>query len=106
MTFQFWRSMRWSIGILMFLGIVINYMDRVNISHAIVLISKEMNLTPVEQGFIMSAFSWGYVAFFLFLKGFFFCLFLGGFFLVFGGGGGVGLKVWAKVFKILPLGQN
>jgi len=49
----------------MFLGIVINYMDRVNISHAIVLISKEMNLTPVEQGFIMSAFSWGYVAFML-----------------------------------------
>lgn len=49
----------------MFLGIVINYMDRVNISHAILVISKEMNLTPFQQGIILSSFSWGYVAFML-----------------------------------------
>ena len=49
----------------MFLGIVINYVDRVNISHAIVLIAAEMHLTPMEQGVIMSAFSWGYVLFML-----------------------------------------
>jgi MFS transporter, ACS family, D-galactonate transporter len=56
---------RWKIGILMFLGIVINYMDRVNISHAIVLIAEDMNLSPMQQGIIMSSFSWGYVLFML-----------------------------------------
>lgn len=54
---------RWKIGILMFLGIVINYMDRVNISHAIVFIAKEMNLSAIEQGIVLSLFSWGYVLF-------------------------------------------
>lgn len=54
---------RWKIGILMFLGIVINYMDRVNISHAIILIAKEMHLSSIEQGIVLSLFSWGYVLF-------------------------------------------
>lgn len=58
-------NIRWRIGILMFLGIVINYMDRVNISHAIVFIAEDMQLTPVQQGIIMSSFSWGYVFFML-----------------------------------------
>lgn len=58
-------NIRWRIGILMFFGIVINYMDRVNISHAIVLIAEDMHLTPVQQGIIMSSFSWGYVFFML-----------------------------------------
>jgi ACS family glucarate transporter-like MFS transporter len=58
-------KIRWRVGILMFLGIVINYMDRVNISHAIVLIAEDMHLTPVQQGIIMSSFSWGYVFFML-----------------------------------------
>lgn len=49
----------------MFFGIVINYMDRVNISHAILQIKVEFNLTPLQQGFILSSFSWGYVAFML-----------------------------------------
>lgn len=40
-------------------------MDRVNISHAILQIKTEFNLTPLEQGFILSSFSWGYVAFML-----------------------------------------
>lgn len=62
---KFLKSIRWKIGIFMFLGIVINYMDRVNISHAIVLIAGEMHLTPVQQGIIMSSFSWGYVFFML-----------------------------------------
>lgn len=58
-------NIRWKIGILMFLGIVINYMDRVNISHAIIIIAKEMHLTPIQQGIILSSFSWGYVLFML-----------------------------------------
>jgi len=63
---KFIKSKRWTIGFLMFFGIVINYMDRVNISHAIVFIAEEFNLSPIQQGLIMSSFSWGYVAFMLF----------------------------------------
>lgn len=58
-------SIRWIIGLLMFLGITINYMDRVNISHAILIISREMHLTSIQEGIILSSFSWGYVLFML-----------------------------------------
>lgn len=58
-------NIRWIIGLLMFLGITINYMDRVNISHAILIIAKEMHLTPLQQGIVLSSFSWGYVFFML-----------------------------------------
>lgn len=56
---------RWKIGVLMFLGILINYLDRVNISHTILLMSQDIGLNPTEQGLILSAFSWGYVLFML-----------------------------------------
>lgn len=49
----------------MFWGIVINYMDRVNISHAILQIKLEFHLSGLQQGLIMSSFSWGYVLFML-----------------------------------------
>jgi MFS transporter, ACS family, D-galactonate transporter len=58
-------STRWVISGLMFLGILINYLDRVNISHTILLMSQDIGLTPTEQGLILSAFSWGYVLFML-----------------------------------------
>lgn len=58
-------NVRWVIGLLMFLGITINYMDRVNISHAILIIANEMHLTSIQQGIILSSFSWGYVLFML-----------------------------------------
>ena len=38
----------------MFFGIVINYMDRVNISHAILQIKAEFQLTSLQQGMILS----------------------------------------------------
>lgn len=56
---------RWALAFLMSAGICVNYIDRVNISHAIVFISREMSLTPLQQGLILSSFSWGYVAFML-----------------------------------------
>lgn len=59
------KNIRWKIGGLMFMGIVINYMDRVNISHAIVLIAEDLHLSALQQGVIMSSFSWGYVVFML-----------------------------------------
>jgi MFS transporter, ACS family, D-galactonate transporter len=59
---------RWFIGFLMFLGVAIYYLDRVNISHAILLIANDLGLTKTEQGVVMSMFSFGYVAF-MFLGG-------------------------------------
>jgi MFS transporter, ACS family, D-galactonate transporter len=47
----------------MFLGIAINYLDRVNISHSIVIISRETGITPTRQGIVLSSFSFGYVLF-------------------------------------------
>lgn len=49
----------------MFLGVLINYLDRVNISHTILLMSQELHLSPTQQGVILSSFSWGYVLFML-----------------------------------------
>jgi MFS family permease len=46
----------------MAVGIAINYVDRVNISHAMLSIAADLKLTRVQQGAILSAFSLGYVA--------------------------------------------
>ncbi|HEY9605544.1 MAG TPA: MFS transporter [Allocoleopsis sp.] len=54
---------RWWLVMLMSIGICINYIDRVNISHAIVMIADEFKLSAFQQGIVLSAFSWGYVIF-------------------------------------------
>jgi MFS transporter, ACS family, D-galactonate transporter len=56
-------SRRWLIAGLMFIGILITYLDRANISHTIGIMSAEFNLSPQQQGFVLSAFAWGYVLF-------------------------------------------
>lgn len=65
MSYKFNHNTRWVIGFLMFFGVVFNYIDRVSISHAIIVIAKDFHLTPVQQGIILSSFSAGYVAFML-----------------------------------------
>ncbi len=46
----------------MFLGIMINYLDRVNISSAVVAITKkDFSLTSLQKGWVLSAFGIGYV---------------------------------------------
>ena len=47
---------------MMSIGIAISYIVRVNISHAIIPIAEEFEIGPVQQGLILSAFAWGYVA--------------------------------------------
>ncbi|HEX8356731.1 MAG TPA: MFS transporter [Segetibacter sp.] len=49
-------------GILAFIfgNVIINYMDRSNISVAAAAISKDLQLTPVQLGLIFSAFGWTY----------------------------------------------
>jgi len=46
----------------LFINVVINYMDRSNISIAATSISKEWSLSPFELGLIFSAFGWAYAA--------------------------------------------
>jgi len=54
-------TIRWKIGLLMFLGILINYLDRVNISQSILIISKTFQFTALQKGWVLSAFASGYV---------------------------------------------
>lgn len=54
---------RFGILFLIFVNVVINYMDRSNLAVAASAIAEEFKFTPVEMGLIFSAFSWTYLAF-------------------------------------------
>ncbi len=47
---------------LVFVSVVVNYMDRSNISVAAFAMSDELEISSVQMGYIFSAFSWTYVA--------------------------------------------
>ncbi len=53
---------RYRILALVFVNVVINYMDRSNISIAGAAIGKELALSPVQLGAVFSAFGWTYTA--------------------------------------------
>lgn len=53
---------RFSILAAVFVNVVINYMDRSNISVAAPFISDEFNLSSIQLGLIFSAFGWTYAA--------------------------------------------
>jgi len=55
-------KIRFRILALVFVTVVINYMDRSNISVAASAISKDLQLTSVQLGLIFSAFGWAYAA--------------------------------------------
>jgi ACS family glucarate transporter-like MFS transporter len=52
---------RFSIVAMLFAITVINYADRATISIAGPLLSRDLGITPVELGFVFSAFGWSYV---------------------------------------------
>ncbi|CAN5781888.1 MFS transporter [soil metagenome] len=54
---------RFAILAAVFINVVINYMDRSNISVAAPIISKDLHLSSVQLGLIFSAFGWTYAAF-------------------------------------------
>jgi sugar phosphate permease len=54
---------RWYILFLICLMYLITYLDRVNISTAAPVISKEFGFDKITMGFIFSAFAWAYAAF-------------------------------------------
>ena len=53
---------RYSILAMVFVNVVINYMDRSNISVAGTVMNKELHLDSVKMGYIFSAFSWTYAS--------------------------------------------
>ena len=56
-------KIRYQVLFLIFVNVVINYMDRSNLAVAASEIDKEFKFTPVQLGLIFSAFSWTYLAF-------------------------------------------
>lgn len=51
---------RWTIGVLLGAGILINYFDRINISVAAPQLQQEFGLSPEQLGWLFSAFFWSY----------------------------------------------
>ncbi|GAB3905784.1 MFS transporter [Larkinella knui] len=51
---------RYGMLALVFINVVINYLDRSNLSVAASSLSKDLELSPVEMGYIFSAFGWTY----------------------------------------------
>lgn len=60
--FQQTTHYKWFLVAYMSLGVAISYLVRVNISHAVIPIAQEYSLNEIQQGMLLSAFSWGYVA--------------------------------------------
>ncbi len=56
-------SRRWIVLALIFLGIVINYIDRGNLSIAAPAIMGDFRLSPATMGMVLSAFFWTYAIF-------------------------------------------
>lgn len=52
---------RYAILALLFVGVVINYLDRANLALALPVIGVDLNLNAFEKGLILSAFGWSYV---------------------------------------------
>lgn len=53
---------RYAVALMLFFTVVINYMDRSNLSVAVPLISEEFGLDTAQQGLLLSAFGWTYAA--------------------------------------------
>jgi ACS family glucarate transporter-like MFS transporter len=54
-------GIRWSILAILFIVTTINYADRATISIAGPELKKLLGLSPVQMGFVFSAFAWSYV---------------------------------------------
>jgi ACS family D-galactonate transporter-like MFS transporter len=55
-------NMRYGMLALVFVNVVINYLDRSNLSVAAAGVGEELKLTSVQLGLIFSAFGWSYAA--------------------------------------------
>lgn len=53
---------RYLIMVMLFITVVINYLDRSNLSIALPALREEFGLTTVQEGLLLSAFGWTYAA--------------------------------------------
>ncbi|GAB3466145.1 MFS transporter [Azotobacter salinestris] len=53
---------RFFIMLLLFVTVVINYLDRSNLAIAAPLLSRDLGIDPVQMGLVLSAFGWTYAA--------------------------------------------
>jgi ACS family D-galactonate transporter-like MFS transporter len=51
---------RWRIAILLGVGVLVNYFDRVNLSVSYQALNREFGLSPIAFGYLLSAYSWTY----------------------------------------------
>lgn len=51
---------RWTIGVLLGAGVLVNYLDRINLSVAAPQLQQEFGLSPEMLGVLFSAFFWSY----------------------------------------------
>src|SRR5438270_384346 len=54
-------KVRYTIVAMLFAITIVNYADRATIAIAGPVMSKALSLTPVQMGFVFSAFGWSYV---------------------------------------------
>ncbi|MCQ8239668.1 MFS transporter [Rhizosaccharibacter radicis] len=54
------RARRWSIGLLLGAGVLVNYLDRIGLSVALPQLKTDFALTPVQLGWLLSGFFWLY----------------------------------------------
>jgi sugar phosphate permease len=52
------RRVRWSIGVLLGAGVLINYFDRINLSARSPQLQQELGLTDGALGWLFSGFFW------------------------------------------------
>src|SRR5207302_8424502 len=50
----------WAVVLLLVISVLINYVDRSNLSLAVPAIQHQFSLTPVQIGLLLSAFFWTY----------------------------------------------
>jgi MFS family permease len=53
-------SREWTVVLLLLVSVIINYIDRSNLSLAVPLIQRQFSLSPVQLGSLLSAFFWTY----------------------------------------------
>jgi sugar phosphate permease len=56
-----WSSRRWRIAVLLGIGVIVNFFDRVNLSVAITPLKGEYGLSMVALGYLLSSYSWTYI---------------------------------------------
>src|SRR5579859_4562893 len=53
-------SREWMLVLLLMISVIINYIDRSNLSLAVPLIQRQLALSPLQVGALLSAFFWTY----------------------------------------------